>query len=708
MDRLPPYVPRSLTRLALWLAVGNLVIAAAIVAATWLALQAGRESDLTRARETTENLAASLSIEIGAELKQVDNALQTLALQYRRTGGGPEALKRAMERALADQRSLLPQVDAIRMTDAHGQVIYGLAAEESSVSVGDRDYFQRARDSDGVVISEPLFGRVLRKWGIVVARRLEAGDGSFAGVVYTTLSTEHFIEGFKGLTIGAEGAISLRTRSQRLIARYSAAEPHSIRGVGDVIVSEDLMRKMAANPQQGWYMTKTKLDNIERITCYRQVRGYPLTIFTGASTADFLAAWRGEVLQQGGLAAVVILTVLGCSVLVFLQQRRDRRAATGLQQLALEQALMLDNDMVGMMRLRGRNVVWQNRALSSLFGYAPGELLGQPTRQLYLDEASFREVGEAAYPAIESGRRYRQQLRMRRKDGTPVWIDLSGASVSGNESLWMMIDVSALKESEATARHLAVHDALTGLPNRVRFTERLAGALTLLGERVGLVAVCWVDLDGFKELNDQFGHEAGDVVLRVVAQRLQAGVRNHDLVARMGGDEFALLLTALRGEHEAEPALRRMLASIAEPIRLPDGDHASITASIGIAFAPLHGRQAEALMRLAETAMTMAKRAGKRRVVSASSMPGNAMNAPNSPATSVGPDAPTPVDAIDTPSSPAPEPGTDSATPAGQRPRDPGPPAVPDHSFDESVAGEEDPGATLDGEDSSRVPPRRS
>nr|WP_297382130.1 diguanylate cyclase [uncultured Roseateles sp.] len=708
MDRLPPYVPRSLTRLALWLAVGNLVIAAAIVAATWLALQAGRESDLTRARETTENLAASLSIEIGAELKQVDNALQTLALQYRRTGGGPEALKRAMERALADQRSLLPQVDAIRMTDAHGQVIYGLAAEESSVSVGDRDYFQRARDSDGVVISEPLFGRVLRKWGIVVARRLEAGDGSFAGVVYTTLSTEHFIEGFKGLTIGAEGAISLRTRSQRLIARYSAAEPHSIRGVGDVIVSEDLMRKMAANPQQGWYMTKTKLDNIERITCYRQVRGYPLTIFTGASTADFLAAWRGEVLQQGALAAVVILTVLGCSVLVFLQQRRDRRAATGLQQLALEQALMLDNDMVGMMRLRGRNVVWQNRALSSLFGYAPGELLGQPTRQLYLDEASFREVGEAAYPAIESGRRYRQQLRMRRKDGTPVWIDLSGASVSGNESLWMMIDVSALKESEATARHLAVHDALTGLPNRVRFTERLAGALTLLGERVGLVAVCWVDLDGFKELNDQFGHEAGDVVLRVVAQRLQAGVRNHDLVARMGGDEFALLLTALRGEHEAEPALRRMLASIAEPIRLPDGDHAAITASIGIAFAPLHGRQAEALMRLAETAMTMAKRAGKRRVVSASSMPGNAMNAPNSPATSVGPDAPTPVDAIDTPSGPAPEPGTDSAAPAGQRPRDPGPPAVPDHSFDESVAGEEDPGATLDGEDSSRVPPRRS
>ncbi|WP_423600408.1 diguanylate cyclase domain-containing protein [Roseateles sp. MS654] len=705
MDRPPTYAPRSLTRLALWLVAGNLVIAAAVVAATWLALRTSRESDLTRARETTDNLAVSLSIEIGAELKQVDNALATLVLQYRRADGAPDQLRRAMERALADQRSLLPQVDFIRMTDARGHVLYGLAAEEGAFNVSDREYFQRARDTDGVVISEPLFGRVLRKWGIVVARRLETADGEFAGVVYTTLSTEHFIESFKGLTIGPEGAISLRTRSQRLVARYSAAEPHSIRGVGDVIVSEDLMRKMAANPRQGWYMTKTRLDNIERITCYRQVRGYPLTIFTGASTADFLAGWRDEVRQQSALAAVAILTVLGCSVLIFLQQRRDQRAAVGLHRLAIEQALMLDNDMVGMMRLRDRTVVWKNRAMASLFGYAPGELTGQSIRQLYLDDATYREVGEAAYPAIGAGRRFRRQLRMRRKDGTPVWIDLSGTSVSEHESFWMMIDISALKESEATAQHLAVHDALTGLPNRVRFTERLAGALTLRGERAGLVAVCWLDLDGFKEVNDQHGHEAGDVVLRVVAQRLLAGVRSHDLVARMGGDEFAILLTALRTEHEADPALRRMLGAVAEPVLLPDGDRASVTASIGIAFAPHHGRQAEPLMLLAETAMTMAKRAGKRRFVSASSMPGNAMNASSSStSTSIGPDAPTPVDAIDTPSGPAPAPGTEGAA----RPADPGPPAVPDHSFEESVAGEEDPGATLDGEDSSRVPPRRT
>ena len=709
MERVHNRPTRSLTRLLLWLVAGNLVVAIAIVTATVLALNASGESDKVRARETTENLASSLSIEIGAELKQVDNALATLALQHRRAAAGDADPRKAMERAISDQRSLLPQVDAIRIADARGQVLYGLAAEEGTLNIGDRDYFQRARESDALVISEPLFGRVLRRWGIVVARRLETDSGEFAGIVYTNLSTEHFIESFKGLTIGSEGAISLRTPSQRLIARYSAAEPHSIRGVGDIIVSEDLMRQMAINPQQGWYMTKTRLDNIERITCYRQVRGYPLTVFTGASTGDFLAAWRGEVLQQSALAAVVILTTLVCSVLLFLQQRRERRSGEGLSRLALEQDLMLDNDMVGMMRLSDRTIAWKNRALESVFGYAPGELLGQPTQRLYMDQASYEQVGAQAYPTIASGQRYRTQLRMRRKDGTPVWIDLSGASVSPRESLWMVIDITAIKESEATAQHLAVHDALTGLPNRVRFTERLAGALALLDERLGLVAVCYVDLDGFKDVNDQHGHEAGDVVLRVIAQRLLAGVRTHDLVARLGGDEFAVLLTSLRSEGEAEPVLRRMLSALREPIRLADGAEVSIGASIGIAFAPHHGRQAESLMRLADSAMYHAKRAGKHRYVSASSLSSAAMSA-----SSESPDAA---------NDPTREGGTTEASAASDRrgsphgsrqapeqpprPTDPGPPPVPDHSFDESVAGEEDPGATLDGEDASRVPPSR-
>ncbi|MET0210280.1 MAG: GGDEF domain-containing protein, partial [Burkholderiaceae bacterium] len=238
MERLLAHRPRSLKTLVTWLAATNLAVAAVIVALTFLSLQSSKEADQTRARETTENLADSLSIELGAEMKLVDNALATIALQYGRVASGTSAAAVEMERAIADQRSLLAQVDTIRITDAQGNAIYGLPDDKHPIFVGDRDYFLRARTSEDAVVSEPLFGRGIRSWGIVIARALRTADGDFAGIVYTNLSTDHFMEVFKGLTIGPEGAISLRTASMRLVARYSAAEPHTSRGVGEVTVSQ--------------------------------------------------------------------------------------------------------------------------------------------------------------------------------------------------------------------------------------------------------------------------------------------------------------------------------------------------------------------------------------------------------------------------------------------------------------------------------------
>ncbi len=738
MDRLQLPTPRPLRRLLVWLLAGNLLVALAVVLATSLSLHSSRQADEVRAREIAENLASSLSIELGSELKQVDNALATIALQYRRVRGNETELERAMERAIADQRSLIPQVDVIRITDAQGQVVYGLASEEHRLHVADRDYFSQARSGAGMVVSEPLFARLQGQWGIVVARRLEGHNGEFAGIVYTVLSTDHFVDTFRHLTLGPEGAISLRSNSLRLIARYSAAEPQSTRGLGEVTLSDDFMRKYAADPVRGSYLSHTRIDNIERVTAYRQVRGYPLLILTGMSTVDFLTAWRQEALQQSLLAAIVILTTLACSVVVYRQQRRELRAREQISGLALEQNLMLDNELVGMARVRGWRLTWKNRALDALFGYQAHELLHQPIRGLYLDQASFDHAAQQAQEAFALGRRYRHQLRMRRKDGSPLWIDLSGAPVSKEESVWMMVDITALKESEVNAHHLAVHDALTGLPNRVRFADRLTGALSLLDERSNLVAVCYVDLDGFKDVNDQFGHDAGDVVLRVVAQRLQAGVRSHDLVARLGGDEFGVLLSALRSEAEAEPAVERLLGALREPIRLPDGGEAAIGASIGIAFAPRHGRQAELLMRSADAAMYQAKRNGKHQFAMAThevpamnpsselprsdiaQAPGAVDRRAPSARTAAVPagspadgDAPRAASTGGTPSSSStPSSGTPSApSTTAPPPAEPPPPKlrptpVPDHAFEESVAGEEDPGAGMDNEQ-NRVPPSR-
>ncbi|EHR71183.1 PAS domain S-box [Burkholderiales bacterium JOSHI_001] len=126
------------------------------------------------------------------------------------------------------------------------------------------------------------------------------------------------------------------------------------------------------------------------------------------------------------------------------------RTREAVRQLTAEQAAMLDNELIGIVKLRDRRAVWKNRALGRIFGYEHNELLGQQSRMLYLDDESYRALGEAAYPVLNSGGTHRTQLQMRRKDGSPVWIDMSGMVMPTNpdETLWLMVDITPLRQAE--------------------------------------------------------------------------------------------------------------------------------------------------------------------------------------------------------------------------------------------------------------------
>jgi diguanylate cyclase (GGDEF)-like protein/PAS domain S-box-containing protein len=285
---------------------------------------------------------------------------------------------------------------------------------------------------------------------------------------------------------------------------------------------------------------------------------------------------------------------------------------------------MLDNDMVGMVRLKDRHAVWKNRALDAIFGYEPGELQGAPSRLLYLDEESYEAVGRAGYKALKAGRRYRTQLRMRHKDGHPIWIDLSGAAVSGDTSLWMLSDITALKLNEERAHHLARHDTLTGLPNRLQFIDHLTFALSDSARTGGTVAVCFLDLDGFKGINDRLGHDAGDAVLRAVAKRLTSAVRTDDLVARLGGDEFTIALWNIHELGELHAILESLVNEVEQPIELFGDYEVCVGASIGLAISPIHGTTAADLMKAADEEMYARKRARRLKIDPAGAEPTSA------------------------------------------------------------------------------------
>jgi len=175
------------------------------------------------------------------------------------------------------------------------------------------------------------------------------------------------------------------------------------------------------------------------------------------------------------------------------------------------------------------------------------------------------------------------------------------------------LDITDRKRAELRLAHLALHDALTGLPNRALFLDRLQHALDRAGRTSRQVAVLFVDLDRFKGVNDALGHEAGDSLLQQVAERLQSCVRSSDTLARLAGDEFTVLLEDVADVHEAQAVAERIRAALQQPF-LVAGQQLAVTASVGVALSGPETRQAEELLRRSDAAMYRAKSSGRNRV----------------------------------------------------------------------------------------------
>jgi diguanylate cyclase (GGDEF)-like protein/PAS domain S-box-containing protein len=282
------------------------------------------------------------------------------------------------------------------------------------------------------------------------------------------------------------------------------------------------------------------------------------------------------------------------------------------RELLQAQAAMLNNDMIGIVRIKDRVAIWSNAGMERLFGYGPGELRGHASRQFYPSQAAYEALGAAAYPVLAAGGTFRTQQQLLRQDGSLVWVELIGRRLSADsdESLWLLSDISLLKAQQQHIEHLAQHDALTGLPNRLLLQDRIEQALALAARDGHRVAVCYLDLDDFKPVNDQLGHAAGDEVLRTVAERLLGCVRGHDTVCRLGGDEFLVVLTQLGAAADFEPVLRRLLHELRRPTALPSGQEVGVSVSAGIALYPDDGEHEAHLMQLADRALYGAKAAG--------------------------------------------------------------------------------------------------
>ena len=218
--------------------------------------------------------------------------------------------------------------------------------------------------------------------------------------------------------------------------------------------------------------------------------------------------------------------------------------------------------------------------------------------------------------SAESHSRLQQNLRELRPIG---WLSLGGLLTSAGILmflLWREMHTKRLlpgRRNRATASASAHHDALTGLPNRRLFEDRLIQALAVAARARRRLALLYLDLGGFKEINDSLGHRAGDELLQVVAERLATSVRGGDAIARLGGDEFAVIQIELRTATDAAILAERLMAAAAKPIRVGQQDLV-IGASVGIALYPDDGGTADELRANADVALYSAKAAGRARM----------------------------------------------------------------------------------------------
>ena len=262
-------------------------------------------------------------------------------------------------------------------------------------------------------------------------------------------------------------------------------------------------------------------------------------------------------------------------------------------------------------------IEYANRALADLTGQAASELAGRSLEQL-LGDADDATARTALHEAVHAQSDVQLMVRGRDRSGRNWWAQLHVAPVGGSEGrrthrVCVLTDMTSTMDYQAQLEHQANHDALTGLPNRNLCSDRLAQAISYAQRYGHTVWVAFVDLDNFKLVNDNLGHDAGDQLLRTVAARLSACVRDTDTVARMGGDEFVLVL--LDG-HDATPSqamLRKILDSISAPVELAGQEHL-VTCSMGVSLYPADSSDPQLLMRYADIAMYRAKEGGRNQV----------------------------------------------------------------------------------------------
>lgn len=508
-----------------------------------------------------------------------------------------------MRQLLRDKAASLPSIHGIGVMDANCIVAYA-AREAPGFDLGARPYCRAMREPggrdsyiSGVYLGQQNFLQLTR------ARKIHQRDGRFAGAALLRMDMGFFASWLQSIDVGVQGSAALLDLDLNLAARLPAAQ----QALGKPVNEERLREFVAANRLDAFYRLRSPLDEVDRIYVVRRIEGLPLLVVLGAATDVAFSDWRGQA-TWFVIGAVALLGVSGLATRHYLKvmQQGD---ALGWR----SQAIDASSDAVIITSDQGV-IEYVNPAFTVMTGYTAREAIGNTPRVLKSgrqNELFYRRL----WATILAGESWRGELINQRKDGSR-YCDLMTISpvrdAKGTVVRFIAIhhDITARKRMEEDLSQLAHFDRLTGLPNRALFYDRVERAISEARRAQHGFSLLYLDLDGFKAVNDQHGHEAGDALLCEVAKRLAACVRESDTVGRIGGDEFAVLLRTTNRQEDAIAVAQKIVEALVLPVGL-SGFTCRVGASVGMALHPDDGVNVESLLRSADLAMYEAKRRGK-------------------------------------------------------------------------------------------------
>ena len=604
-----------------WLVTCGILLIAAIALGTAMMIDNFREHALETSKRELGNTVLLLARHFDQQLDDAAVPLADIIAQVRQAGiATPDDFTRRMS---APEMHLMLQAKAgdsfkiagFNIYDARGVLVSSSEVPAvPAVTIADRAYFKILKSSPNATLvqMEVVRSRFTGIWKTLMARKMVGPNGEFLGIVSRAITPGKFEDFFSSLTLGPDDTITIHHHDGPLIARY----PHVEEIIGKNFKTQTTPQVAAfLNLEHGNTELISPVDGEARLASIRSLSRHPLSIVATTTAASALAEWKAQtrfMITAAALSALVVAIILFLIVRRLSSQHRSSQRRLTLEKLRLDTAV--DN-------------------------MSQGLTLFDQSRRLVICNQRYIEMYRLSADAVKPGCSFEELIRLRKQAGTiageteehcerilqqvargesSVIQAIDGRSIQITRRVlpdggWVSTheDITERRRAEAEIVHLARHDALTGLANRAEFNARLEEACKRVAHTGVAVTVMMIDLDDFKAVNDTLGHPAGDQLLIEVGHRLQATIRDTDVLARLGRDEFAVIQEGATDQREGACTLAlQIIDAITRPFNL-GGDLASVGTSIGIVMAPEHDVEPEGLLKRADLALYDAKANGR-------------------------------------------------------------------------------------------------